>query len=120
FLYLGWIGVFHAGLPDCASKAISHCCPSFCTSVTSLPPLIANPDIPTPPLTRQTSFGPPSGHLSSSPVSAEIPFRCGPRNCGQSAARTDAHSNGVNIQKITHSTCKSEKNSFKKIITAHK
>jgi len=42
--------------------------------------------MPTPPFTRQTSFGPSLGQLFISPVSAEIPFRAGPKNCGQSAA----------------------------------
>src|SRR5262249_22052498 len=42
--------------------------------------------MPTPPLVRHTSFGPPLGQASSSPVSVEMPLRVGPRNCGQSAA----------------------------------
>src|SRR6185295_1627097 len=35
---------------------------------------------------RHTSLGPPAGHCCSRPVSVEMPVRCGPRHCGQSAA----------------------------------
>src|SRR5947209_8879842 len=34
----------------------------------------------------QSNFGPSLGHSLSKPVSREIPFRRGPRHCGQSAA----------------------------------
>src|SRR2546426_123979 len=40
-------------------------------------------------VTFQRSFGPSFGHSLSKPVSGEIPFRCGPRHCGQSLATTD-------------------------------
>src|SRR3974390_1235155 len=36
----------------------------------------------------QSILGPPGGHSFSRPVSAEIPFRSGPRHCGQSRAWT--------------------------------
>src|SRR4051812_17818830 len=46
---------------------------------------MASPDIPTPPLVRQTSFGPLAGQASSNFTAArQIPSRCGPRNCCQS------------------------------------
>src|SRR5262245_53387232 len=38
------------------------------------------------PLVFHSTRGPPVGQEVSSPVSLEMPSRCGPRNCGQSAA----------------------------------
>src|ERR1035437_1924337 len=38
---------------------------------------------------HQTGGGPPCGQASSKPVSREMPSRCGPRHCGQSAATAD-------------------------------
>ena len=37
-------------------------------------------------LTCQSSFGPSLGHSCNRLVSFEMPSRCGPRHCGQSAA----------------------------------
>src|ERR1035437_1112079 len=34
--------------------------------------------------TVHRTLGPPAGHLRNKPTSLEIPFRSGPRNCGQS------------------------------------
>src|SRR3954469_20313020 len=50
-------------------------------------PTTAGPEYPTPaPVYVHRSFGPPAGHSWSSPVSAEVPSRFGPRYWGQSAA----------------------------------
>src|SRR5438046_8886535 len=38
------------------------------------------------PVAFQASGGPPEGHSAKSPVSGDMPSRCGPRHCGQSAA----------------------------------
>jgi hypothetical protein len=45
---------------------------------------MAMPDMPTPPFSRHTTFGPAAGKESISLVSAEVPLRSGPRNCGHS------------------------------------
>src|SRR5690606_4792110 len=44
-----------------------------------------------------TSRGPASGHWSLSPVSEEMPSRCGPRHCGQSAAPPVPHTKNRGI-----------------------
>src|SRR6266542_2595243 len=57
-------------------------------------------DQPGPTGARQRTFNPSAGNVLRMPVSFQTPSRFGPRNCGQSAARTAKGSNKASVAAI--------------------
>src|ERR1035438_7284522 len=80
--------------------------------------------------TDHRTLGPPAGHLRSKPVSLEMPFRSGPRNCVQSnpcaagsrGATPAAPAPMIQLRLVyiqTVSTCVEKNNTFARSITRY-